>query len=362
MNMEPFDDAGSTAGSRARLDRLRARVVRPAVRAERSVLPWVISAVLLAFALGLIANPWFEASVRSKLPPLPAALGTTVVPVSQAAAGSPASAAALASLQNRLAALEKHPVVDTTAPRGAGGALAGGAGTVASATTGGSADIAQRLARLELRLDAAEHGSPAVTARLDQLTGAIATLSGRLDVAAQAQQAVVVSGTVVADRAQALLAVLAAHHAIDSGARLGALELPLRQQLAASYPGAVEAVAALGAEPVTLAGLRQGFDRLRPQLSDAPAPASDWQSNLNATLATIVRVHATPKTSATAAAVEAAATALRAGDVAAARDRLAALPLPGRGRASAWIAAADRYVAGMRGLAALDAAMLAPAR
>lgn len=361
MNMEPFDDIGSTAGSRARLDRLRARVVRPAVRAERSVLPWVISAVLLAFALGLIANPWFEASVRSKLPVLPAALGTTAVPMSQAAAPSAASAAALATLQNRLAALEKRPLVDT-APASHGAAGASVAGAAASLATGVPADIAQRLARLEARLDAAEHGSPAITARLDQLTGAIATLSGRLDVAAQAQQAVVVSGTVAADRAQALLAVLAAHHAIDGGARLGALELPLRQQLAASYPGAVEAVAALGAAPVTLAGLRQSFDRLRPQLSDEPVAASDWRSSLSVALGTIVRVHASPKTGATAAAVDAAAVALRAGDVAGARERLAVLPMPPRARAAAWIVAADRYVAGTRGLAALDAAMLAPAR
>jgi hypothetical protein len=352
MNMEPFDDAGPGAGSRERLDRLRARGMRPAARPERSVLPWLISAVLLAFALGLIANPWFEHSVRSQLPGIVGA-PDTIAPATtgMSAASSAASSAAITTLQARLTALETHPAADVA------GKLGDSNSTAASEVA-----TADRLARIESRLDAAEHGSPPVTARLDQLTAAIATLSGRLDVAAQAQQAVVVSGTAAADNAKALLAVLATHHAIEGGTRLGALEAPLRQQLMATYPAAVEAVAALGRDPVTLAGLREGFDRLRGQLTGEPPPSGDWRSSLDAALATIVRVHPAPKTDSVTASVAAAAVALRAGDVAAARDRLAALPTVPRARAAAWLMAADRYVAGMRGLAALDAAMLAPAR
>ncbi len=348
MNMEPFDDVGPGAGSRERLDRLRARVVRPAARPERSVLPWLISAVLLAFALGLIANPWFEHSVRSQLPGVVGAPDATAPATT---AMSAASSAAITTLQARLTALETHSAAD------AAGELGDSNSTAASGVA-----TADRLARIESRLDAAEHGSPPVTARLDQLTAAIATLSGRLDVAAQAQQAVVVSGTAAADNAKALLAVLAAHHAIDGGMRLGALEAPLRQQLMATYPAAVEAVAALGRDPVTLTGLREGFDRLRGQLTGEPPPSGNWRSSLDAALATIVRVHPAPKTDSVTASVAAAAVALRAGDVTAARDRLAALPTVPRARAAAWLMAADRYVAGTRGLAALDAAMLAPAR
>lgn len=344
--MEPFDETGPSAGSRERLDRLRARVVRPVVRAERSVLPWAISAVLLAFALGLIANPWFEHSVRSQLPGLGNAPAAGALPTSATAgagrqlpaAGAPSPASAAAN----------SPAARPGDPAGASG--------------GGALVAAPRPALSELRLNAAGRSAPGVDVRLDQLTAAIATLSSRLDVMAQAQQAVVVTGTVAADRAQALLAVLAAHHAIDRGIRLGALERPLRQQLAASYPAAVEAVAALGAEPVTLAGLREDFDRLRPQLSEDPAPAGEWQSSLSAALATIVRVRPGPRIGVTAASLEAAAAALLTGDVAGARERLAALPQPLRAHAAVWLAAADRYVAGMRGLAALDTAMLAPVR
>lgn len=348
--MEPFDDAGPGAGSRERLDRLRARVVRPAARPERSVLPWLISAVLLAFALGLIANPWFEQGVRSQLP----RLGPALTPPATALAAAPpaATTAAIARLQNRLAALEARPAEASTAFHGAS----------PGAAPGDTTDIAERLTRLEAQLDASAHASPAVTARLDQLTGAIATLSGRLDTAAQAQQAITISGTAAADHTQAVLAVLAAHHAIDSGARLGALELPLRQHLAANFPGPVEAVTALGAAPVTLAGLRQSFDRLRPQLGDEPAPVSGWRASLSAAVATIVRVHASPRISPGSITIDAAAVALRAGDVATARERLRLLPLPARARAAGWLAAADRYVAGTRGLAALDAAMLTPVR
>ena len=350
MNMEPLDSAGPGAGSRERLDRLRAPVVQPIARAERSVLPWVISAVLLAFALGLIANPWFEHSVRSQLPGLGTVPATGALPVSEtgaAGARPPAAAPAAAAARNRPSSAISSAAAQSTDATGA---------------SGSTSVIAQRPTRLDSQLDTAGRDSSAVDVRLDQLTAAVATLSSRLDVMAQAQQAVVVTGTVAADRAQAMLAVLAAHHAIDGGARLGPLELPLRHQLAASYPAAVEAVAALGAEPVTLAGLRRDFDRLRPQLIEEPAPASDWRSSLSVALATIVRVRPAPRTSVIAASLEAAAAALRAGDVAGARDRLASLPSPARARGALWLAAADRYIAGTRGLAALDAAMLAPVR
>lgn len=56
------------------LDRLAARSLAAQQadskrKSGRSVWPWVISAVLLAFALGLIGSPWFERQTRSHLPP-----------------------------------------------------------------------------------------------------------------------------------------------------------------------------------------------------------------------------------------------------------------------------------------------------
>src|SRR3546814_2330767 len=37
-------------------------------RPRRSVLPWILTFASLTFALGLLANPWFEREIRSRLP------------------------------------------------------------------------------------------------------------------------------------------------------------------------------------------------------------------------------------------------------------------------------------------------------
>src|SRR3546814_18828310 len=37
-------------------------------RPRRSVLPWILTFASLTYALGLLANPWFEREIRSHLP------------------------------------------------------------------------------------------------------------------------------------------------------------------------------------------------------------------------------------------------------------------------------------------------------
>src|SRR3712207_9449882 len=40
---------------------------------RRAVLPWLLTAIAVAFAVGLLANPWFEHAVRGRLPGMPTA-------------------------------------------------------------------------------------------------------------------------------------------------------------------------------------------------------------------------------------------------------------------------------------------------
>ena len=337
--MEPFNAPGPAPASRERLDRLRERTAAPPPRAPRTVAPWVLSAALLAFALGLIANPWFERRVRSQLPGFAEA-----VPASPEVLA--AQQRSVAALQARVAALE----IRSKASSGAAPLV----GPV-------PANEGERLARLEARLDNSERTAPASEGRMDKLAGEIATLTGRVDASAAATQATLTSATTAADRAQTVLLLAATRRALEGGARLGTIEPALRRQLGAANPQPVEAIAALGAAPVTLASLRQGFDTIRPQLGGAPvasAPATGWLASLSATFDSMVHVRDASPGNPTEVRVERAAAALRSGDVTTARDQLAALPAPARARATGWLTAADRYLAGMRSLAALESAAL----
>ena len=337
--MEPFDAGVGDRSSSDRLDRLRARTASTTPpRAERAVFPWILSAVLLAFALGLIANPWFEQRVRSQLPGFAAASA----PADAAAVGQHAM---LTALQARVAALESRPAA---APLG-----------IAAVPS----DAAERMARAEARLEGLERVDPATTTRLDKVAADVAALAGRVEASGAASQATLASASASAEQAQRLLVLLAARRTIEAGTRLGALEPALRRQFALDYPQPVEAIAALGAAPMTLAALRSGFDRLRPDVG-APQPGSDrsWWGSLTDTLATVVQLRQTPDPAngidPDSRMVRAAA-ALRSGDVPLAVEQVSALPPVPRARAAAWLAAALRYTAGMRALATLEAAALA---
>jgi len=337
--MEPFDAdrAGSNPNGAdmtgaARLDRLRRRVGTQPRPPGRQIAPWIITALLLAFALGLIANPWFERSVRSHLPGFAPTLAPTVGDV--------------AALQARVAVLEAR-VAHAPAP------VAG---------VGSSAGDNERLARLEGRLESLAAAQAPAAARTDTIATGLATLTGRIDATSVATAAALTTATNNAERAQSMLVLAATRRAIDGGERLGGLEPALRRQFSARAPQLVEDVAALGAAPITLAGLRGGFERLRSTLTGAsvtPDGPRGWWQGLTDSLAGIV-VRAAPTANDTKARVDRAGRALAVGNVAAAMAEVAALPAAARSPAQPWLAAAQRYVSGQRGLAQLEAAMLEP--
>ena len=70
---DPFDRSDIGESSLAATERLRARLMTqgPAgsqQSSRRGGFAWAIAAALFAFAAGLIANPWFEQTVRGRLP------------------------------------------------------------------------------------------------------------------------------------------------------------------------------------------------------------------------------------------------------------------------------------------------------
>lgn len=332
--MDPLDPPRERAdlAAGARLDLMRSRSVPPQVPPRRAVFAWALTAALLAFALGLIANPWFERSVRSHLP----GFAPTVAP----------TMADLAALDARLAALE--------ARRPAAGAVAGP-----------DAGAGERLARVEATVATLGATVPAANARADRIATDLAALTGRIDAGAAASTAALTSATRTADRAQAMLVLADVRRQLAAGLRLGGLEPALRRSFPMRGSGAIEAVAALGAAPVTLTGLRAGLEALRPALTGAtaaPAATRSWWQGLRDSLAGIVvRSGSSASGTEPSARFDRATRALAAGNAAVAGSEIAALPPAARLRAQGWLAANDRFIAGWHGLGQLEATQLDPA-
>jgi hypothetical protein len=326
LTMEPYDTGRPGEPAGARLDRLRNRPIVPVARPSRGIFAWALVAALLAFALGLIANPWFERSVRSRLP----GFAPTVAP----------TVADLAALDARVAALEIRP------------AVVGVAG-------GGDQPDGERLARVEGSVATLGATLPAATARTDRIATDLAALSGRIDGGTAATAAALASATASADRAQAMLVVGAVRRLLGDGERLGPFDSALRRSFGARAGPAVEAVAALGTNPVTLDALRDGLDKIRPALGATATTASQgWWAGFRDSLAGIVvRPNADHGTTAR---IDRAAAALAGGNVATAAAEINALPVALRSRAHSWLDAAGRYQAGWRGIGALEAMMLDP--
>jgi hypothetical protein len=313
-------------------ERLRARLTgKPAGPAPspRPVLPWLIAAGLLIFALGLIANPWFERSVRSRLP------FADIAPV-------PADAGAVAKLDARLAAIETRGVGKDGAPL--------------------PAEVSERLGKAAALADSANTSAAANAERLDKLAADVAALTARVE-AEHARSANIVAGAAQASaQAQGALTLILVRRAIDGGRPLAQLDLPLRQGFEARYPAAVQAVSALGAQPVTLPMLRRDLAALRPRLvapSNAAPPGKDWFSTLGDKMASLFGSAPAAPPPAAGEPADLALAALDRADPAGAIAQLKRLPEPRRAAAALWLAAAERYRAGQEALATLETAAAA---
>jgi hypothetical protein len=306
----PFDRGEIDRASLDATERLRARLAERPVAApppRRTVLPWVLAGALFVFTAGMIANPWFERSIRTRLP-FDTAPATTVTAVP--AAAPPAAAGAVPAM-----------------PPG------------------------ERLARTEAQIEASAEQVARDAERIDQLNARVAALDARLESEAGRTEAASTAAVAAADRAQGMIAILLARQAIESGRRLGSAETVLRASFEARYPGAVASISALGAAPVTLAMLQRDFARIKAPNGEARL---DWWQALTNTVQGMV----SPQGEASAAPQAAAAKALARGDVATAASHLRRLPSPRPAAVTAWLAAADRLQAGQAALTVLETAAI----
>lgn len=321
--MEPFERGEIDRASLDATERLRQRLSSqrpaPAPGPSRNVVPWVFAGGLFVFAAGMIANPVFEATVRTRLP-FAAELVQT------------ASADEVAALRARLGQLERR---------------AGPAGAPAPV---------ERLARTEAKIDSSTDLIAREAERLDKLTADLAALSTQVEAERARDLAATATVTAAADRAEGMLALVLARRAIESGRPLGPLEPVLRRAFEARYPEAVRDVTALGATPVTLATLQRDLAALRPALGGrAPVPARlSWWDALKLKAGGLVGTTA-PEVEGP---LDRATAALTRGDVAGAALLVRRLPPERRGGANGWLTAADRLVAGQQGLATLENAAL----
>jgi hypothetical protein len=278
---------------------------------RRSMLPWAAASLLLVFAAGMIANPWFEQAVRGRLP------FATAEP-------APDMAAQTARLAARLAVLERR------AP---------------------PAVAAERLARTEARVESSTDQLQRDAERIDRLAAEIAALGARLAVEEARETDVIAVARGAAERAEALLTVLLLRRAIDEGRPLDALMPATRRLFGTDHGEEVEALAALAAAPATRSALQADLD----VLADATRPQRNWLQTMS------VQVNRLLSGQGDDGPVARARMAALRGDLAEAAATLRAAPqwrrAPG---VPEWLAAAERLNRAQTALAALEAAAAAP--
>lgn len=159
-----------------------------------------------------------------------------------------------------------------------------------------------------------------------------------------------------AGRAEALLVAFAARRAIDRGLALGYVEPQLRQRFGLTQSRAVASIIQASRQPVTVEDLRQGLDTIAPDLTSG-ARTDGWWASLRRELSSLVviRHEGTPSPRA-ADRLARARRLLDGGQVEAALAEVGRLP--GAASATAWIAAAGRYVQAHDALDQVEAAAI----
>ncbi len=325
----PFDRGEIDRASLDATERLRARLssppVTPAAARRTGGLAWIVAGALFVFSVGMIANPWFEANVRGLLPFAVAQTATPPDPV-------------VGVLQSRLEQLETQ---------------------VAASKGGPAARVpAERLARTEAKVETSTDQIARESDRIDRLSNGVAGLTARVDADRARTDAANAAALLAANRAEAMLTLVLVRRAVESGRAFGALDAALRRGFEARYPNAVMSVTALGAAPVTLAGLRRGLSAALPPPgagTSAPVSRQSWWDVLTATLS--------PKTVAAPIAVTSgpaarASAALARGDIVSAAAEVRRLPPPRSAAVSAWLDSVERLRAGLQGLSTLETASL----
>ncbi len=138
-------------------------------------------------------------------------------------------------------------------------------GIAAAPVPAPSASMLQAAAQTTANLAATDAALTAAAAKVSALEQRLAELN---------QQAAAAAGQ--AGQAEALLVAFAARRAIERGQPLGYLEAQLRVRFGNTQQAAVDRVIAAAQKPMTLALLREDFERLGPQLIGGAKSEGTW--------------------------------------------------------------------------------------
>ncbi len=305
------------------LDRLAARSLAVEERsskpapAHRSLFPWVLTTAAIAFALGMVANPWFESSVRSSLP------------VQLQDEADKRELVGLDALEQRVATLERKTA--TAAP------------LLTAPESGGSAELVARVAKLESAANGLASADTTVAARIDRLSGELAASTG----------------ADAADRAalKELFLLAAARRSVEVGRSFGPIEGALTAAFAPRDRSATEALVAWSSAPQTLKSLRARLDAPAAEPAAVPAAEGNWWDRLLARMAGVVQVRQTDSLGADPEIRDRATALLDVGELGRA---IAALELSPQSPArDLWLADAARLLAAEQALERLETLLLA---
>lgn len=288
----------------------------PPAPARRSLLPWMITTGAVAFSIGMIANPWFEASVRSNLP-------------SQLQGGATsASASQLDGLEIRVKALEASN--------------ASGMKEVVASSDAATSGLATRIASLEAAVEKLTVADANVGSRLDKLSAELAATAGAS-----------IGGQVVV---RELLLLSAARRLVESGKPLGVLEAPVVQSLGPRDKSAADALVAWSAAPTSRQGLLLRLEEPVAETAARPEVGSSWWDRLLARLSGVIQVREVDGLGNYSGVSEPAAAALRAGEL---ERAIAAVELAETSQVrELWLADARRQLAAEDALDRLETLLL----
>jgi hypothetical protein len=317
--------------------------------ARRLRWPWVMTGLFAAFSGGLIANPWFEREVRSRLPD---ALQEKTPASVQAGAS-----ADIAALSQRLAAVEARPAAEIPgdlsgriAALEASRAVAGAAGPAALVDTSA---LDNRVAVLEGRIATAEATAQEAAQAANAVQAAFMTLDGRLNAATAKLDR---DGTAL----RAMASAMALRGVVERGAPMGLLDDSLALLVGDQSPDML-ALRKVERGGPTLASLRNGFRAVRPALlQTAEAASGNWADRALVQVKALLDVRpadgaARNPTNQTAdAMIPLVDERLARGDVAGAIAAMRLLPASAQKRASSWLTQASLYVQTRAALARLE--------
>jgi hypothetical protein len=311
---------------------------------SRALLPWLLAMALAMFLVGMLASPWFEQNVRSRLP------GVLHRPdVGAISAKVEQQAGTLAALDTRVTALEaRRSEVEPAAA--AIPALNDPAAVAAAAPTTAAA-------ALETRVEALERASARDATRLDNLSAELASLNVRLGALGASASDSIAAAAESAEKARGVLLVAAARRAIDEGQSLAVLEPALRRYFGGDNAQAVERLLTASRTAPTLDTLRRRFAQLRPTLLAGEPSGDGWWDRLVAGIADVVTVRRSIG-DANSRRVADMVARLDRGDVAGALVLLRRMPVDSQRAARDWRIDADAYASARDALQQLEAAVL----